>query len=887
MKEDLVMLKNQQEIMEKLSIDAWSYLEQNKYVEAIASYAKAIEIAQKLNDKVAQIVFYSYLYLAERGLGNFVQAKKYLFNSLEILQKSQDLPQLTCCQLKAHVYYFMAEYYLDEGRDQLALSELLKSLGMALECNEFVSAEIAFGKIGQIYLYQGNYEAACEMFRRALDINPESDNQVAWLALLGQSLKELGELVRALKCYKTALSKANEKGDIEEQAKCLISEGLAYYAQDNWQESLSCFEKAMLANQEINDNLLQALVLTNMGNAYLKLGKLDKAEELCKRALQLAESDGDKTNQAAFLDSLGDCLLEQGKYEDAFSYYDQAFHLAKEGLDRIGERTYLANLGKAAMKLGKGEMALEYLGRAINLFEEEQSRIRSNDLKVSFAGNGQDMYKAAVEVCLALGKRSQAIEYVGKAKSRAILDLLSNSPIDISDLEKIDDKNIAKLLGRERDLKEQIVRLEKVFAQEHEDNKGMRGANFSKTDISKLYQERREIIEELMLYHPNYTNLISVQTLPFGEIQSLWRDKENRKNKLDKNTAIIEFFFTPSLLLSAAIWDGQTEPDVNILTDNEELLSLSSDINDFIEMTSAEGFDVPISLSQRLYQRLLQNIVENLPGHIDRFIVIPHGILHHLPFAALYDGNGYLIERFVLSYLPTVSIIPILFDMESKKDSVSIGKYLVSVISDYSHTRDNGIAFSARFRSSAGLQDLTYTISEGKNIIDIANKYGGEVKLLANEQVKENFISSFANYPIVHFAGHAIFNPDEPLASGLVLSDGSVLTAASILQDKVLKTKCGKLLVLSACQTGVNKVTAGGDILGLSRTLMYAGMPNLILSLWEVADNSTAELMQNLYSGWQAGKTTIALAMAGAQRKVIADGRSIHAWAPFVHFGIG
>jgi CHAT domain-containing protein len=160
-----------------------------------------------------------------------------------------------------------------------------------------------------------------------------------------------------------------------------------------------------------------------------------------------------------------------------------------------------------------------------------------------------------------------------------------------------------------------------------------------------------------------------------------------------------------------------------------------------------------------------------------------------------------------------------------------------------------------------------------------------------NSEVKEALPQLFSEYPIVHFAGHAVFNPDEPLASGLVLSDGSILTAASILQGSALRTDCGKLLVLSACQTGVNTVTAGGEILGLARALIYDGMPNLVLSLWEVADRSTAVLMQDFHkqilemSGNEAG-VRICDALQTAQTNAASSGQPVHAWAPFIHYGI-
>src|SRR5688572_8952402 len=179
-------------------------------------------------------------------------------------------------------------------------------------------------------------------------------------------------------------------------------------------------------------------------------------------------------------------------------------------------------------------------------------------------------------------------------------------------------------------------------------------------------------------------------------------------------------------------------------------------------------------------------------------------------------------------------------------------------------------------------------MEEAKTIFDLGSQHSSMAKLLTNQEVKEALPSLFSQYPVVHFAGHAVFNPEEPLASGLVLSDGSMLTAASILQGNALRTNCGKLLVLSACQTGVNMVTTGGEILGLARALMYAGMPNLILSLWEVADRSTANLMKDFHNSWKGGarKRTIAQALQESQVRAIKEKQPIHAWAPFIHLGI-
>jgi CHAT domain-containing protein len=95
--------------------------------------------------------------------------------------------------------------------------------------------------------------------------------------------------------------------------------------------------------------------------------------------------------------------------------------------------------------------------------------------------------------------------------------------------------------------------------------------------------------------------------------------------------------------------------------------------------------------------------------------------------------------------------------------------------------------------------------------------------------------------------------------------------------------------VLSACQTGASSVTPGGEILGLARALIYAGMPNLILSLWEVADKTTAQIMLEFHQQLLSesnGHLEISRSLQKAQIKAISQGLSVQAWAPFIHIGI-
>ncbi len=858
--------------MNKASDRGWVALEDSDFLTADSHYSEALEAARSLQDLLAEAVFLSYLAVAKRGAGNPSDARVLLDLSLRIAECQNDLRVL------AHVSYLMSELECDAGDESAAIVQLWRALDAALEVRDGGTAEVSFGKLGEIYRNRGWLEQAAECFRQASEIMVDGPNRVSWLGNLGQTLAEMKDFGSAMDSYRRALEEAEKRGDIKASSRCLASEGLVHFEEGRLEEAATCLHKALDLARESDDKRAEAAWLGNIGNVLLKQGRVDEAREFCRSGLELARELGDKRTEAAHFDSLGDCFAVEGDHHRALEYYEMAAQTAAEAKDRLGERVYFANQGRSLHHLGRDEEAYQAFDHAVELFEEQRAYIHSDRLKTSFAAAGQEIYRDIIQLCVDSGKRVEAIEYIGRAKSRAMLDLLANSPIDISELASVDDDAIARLIAKERDLSSRIAGLERMFGQGGETETGHRGAHVSADDVPKLYKEWRDVVDQLERRHPDYAQMIKVPTLKFDDLKNLWK-----QGKLKSDAAIIEFFWTEEILLSACIREDLAEPETHVLA-KAEIAELEAQLLDFLEMSATEGWEVPISLCRRLYDHLLAPLMATLPDNIERLVLVPHGSLHRLPFAALHDGKRYLIERFALSVIPSASLIRLLGSDE--EEAAADTRYLVSAISDYSATRDEGIVFSARLRSSAGLEDLSYTLEEGKTVFGLASEISSEVRFLTNEEVKDGLLHHFSEYSVIHFAGHAVFNPEEPMASGLVLADGSVLTAARILQDSTFRTNNGRLLVLSACQTGVNVITTGGEIIGLARALIYAGMRNILSSLWEVADRSTAGLMQDFHRIWQGGKSSIAGALRESQCRALREGQPIHAWAPFVHTGI-
>ncbi|MBU6454474.1 MAG: CHAT domain-containing protein [Cyanobacteria bacterium REEB67] len=875
--------QNQIEV-DDLATYAYESLLSGRFEDARDSLARAISMVDPKN-LASRAVLLTYFGQSQRLLQEFEAGEASLGKAIELARKAS----LLACELQARL--FLGEMLKDNGQ----MPEAAKQFDMAFQAANFLkddtAIEVAAGNLGTIYLSLCQFELASDWFNTALTVaqSCNSGNAALWLGSLGLTMSELGQYEKSVNWYERAYLEAELFGDALTMSICRGSEGNVRFEQKQYETAVELFKQAKALAAPI-DKRREGIWLGNLGVALSRLTRMDEAVVHIGEAIEVAKAIGDEQSLAAHLDSMADCYKMTGEPEKARPLYEEALELARKIRDRLGERIYLSNLGKLKADAGELTPAFEYFASACNLFDEQRSSIKSDDLKTSFANKGQELYRDVIATCLRMDKRVEALEYVGRAKSRALLDLLSNSPIDISDLADsgAGDVALGQLVNREAALRAQIAQLERVYwdgdgPSSSTDSAGSgstRGAVMPQEDSTRLYGEWRDVLNQLRRRHPNYASLISASTLTFAEMKNLWSDRV-----LADDTCLIEFYFPKEYLLVSGITSASTTPTNHVILEDNVLETLREDLATFLEMSSTEGWEVPLSLCKRLYKRLLGPIIESLPPTVKRLVLVPHSSLYHLPFSALHDGTGFLCERFSVSYVPTVSLIPIL----SKQRHVA-GKdgdgYLVSAISDYSATRTNGVVFSSRLRSAAGLEDLGYTIEEANSIASLGKGTAGGTTLITNEQVKESLPKMFGDYEVVHFAGHAVFNADEPLASGLVLADGSILSAASILEGSALRTSRGRLLVLSACQTGVNVVTDGGEILGLARALMYAGMPNLVLSLWEVADRSTADLMQDFHTFWQSGKLTIAEALRQAQLKAIAARQPIHAWAPFIHFGI-
>ena len=234
-----------------------------------------------------------------------------------------------------------------------------------------------------------------------------------------------------------------------------------------------------------------------------------------------------------------------------------------------------------------------------------------------------------------------------------------------------------------------------------------------------------------------------------------------------------------------------------------------------------------------------------------RLALVPHRALHYVPFHALFDGTGYVIERREVCYAPSASVLRHCFahPLRPRRRVVLLG------VPDAQtpRVRDEVAALSPLFPEAVALLDERATLAALRALAPTAD--------------------------VLHLACHGQFRPDNPLFSSVRLADGWL----TVRDAYGLDLNCS-LVALSACETGMSIVAPGDELIGLARGFFSAGAPSLLVSLWTVDDEATATLMGSFYTRLRAGDGPAA-ALRYAQRQVLEHHSHPYFWSPFVLLG--
>ncbi|MDA8125746.1 MAG: CHAT domain-containing protein [Deltaproteobacteria bacterium] len=522
---------------------------------------------------------------------------------------------------------------------------------------------------------------------------------------------------------------------------------------------------------------------------------------------------------------LSKSLYETGNLKEAKEGYDRLLNHPQ--LEQIGGIYWIVLLDRAKIYLAEGRKntAEELLKKAIEVIEKQRSSINSEAGRIGFVGDKQRAYAELTALYLADGRYAEAFAYVERSKARALVDLLaSQKDITVRDGLAAQSKAILAELAKAEDT---LAVVAKADAQE-----GQRKTRAVVVALKKELQEKT----------PELAALVSVTIPSPAEIQGKLKDDET----------LLEYYCTGQewyvFIVTGRTIGAQKLP----VTDLENILEA---LRKNITSQNLPEF-------QR-YGRMLHRQLFSLAApaiKTTKLIIVPHGSLHYLPFAALFDGNEYLLDRFTIRMLPSASVLGFLKERTNRGERGAL---------IFGNPKLDDPKYDLKFAQDEAL--ALGRIMPQSNV------------LLRSEASKTRLQNLGGRYSVIHLAVHGLFDQDKPLDSTLLLAadrDNDGLLRAGDLYHLSLDAD---LVTLSACETALGKVATGDDLVGFTRGFLYAGARSLISSLWQVDDEATRDLMVDFYVNLpKLGK---AEALRQAQLKTKKQYPHPYYWAAFLLTG--
>jgi CHAT domain-containing protein len=634
---------------------------------------------------------------------------------------------------------------------------------------------------------------------------------------INDCLLQLCRFTDVLDKCRQAQSLFAELGARFEVARAILDEAAAFTGLRQYDAALASLDEARRLFEEENNSVRVAYVDLETAVVLYHQGRFEESLAVAESSVEVFQACSLSLKQAQA------CLIA-ARAATALGQNDRAHHLVTETLT-IGESQNIPALayqgrhllGGLAEAQGNLQDALVEYDQSIEELEQLRGRLMV-EFRADFLEDKQVVYEDIVSLYLDMDQPRQGLEYAERAKSRALLDLLSYR-LDLGIQAKGEaDRPLVEELTRMRTERDRLYRR----WESNQDPRG-RGGTSSNGDQQKVQRDVLALEKQITgLWHK-----LLIRNADYAREAALWHVRtEPIQPYLTPETLLVEYFIARDALIVFLVTAEQVEArrlcvDLSKAQHLIQLLWLN------LKAVPRSDPHRVSSLAQNV-RGLLHQLYELLIAPLDdvlisfqQLIIVPHGPLHYLPFHALHDGRSFLLEGYEISYLPGASILRYCHETQPT----------ASGMLTFGHSYDGR---------------LPHTVDEARSI---AALFDGEA-FLEDKATPARLREAASDSRVIHLATHGDFRPDDPLFSGLALA-GGWLTTFDIFNLRLNAS----LVTLSACQTGRSVVGGGDELLGLMRAFIYAGAASLVLSLWAVEDQSTAQLMETFYRGLAEGQT--------------------------------
>ena len=816
----------------------------------LGDYDRALEAADSARPIFSRLGDLRRLAHIESNVGNVYHRQDRFEEALHFYERAYEvLLPLGDTESLAVVLYNMSVSLISLNDFPRALSTYQRAREMFVQRGLTLLVGQADYNIAYLYYLRGEYGTAIEMLRAARE-KAEVNGDAHILALcyldLSDIYLELNLSAEAAEVAHEGFSRFEKLGMGYERAKSLTNEAIALGQQKKALHALELFAQARTAFLHERNHVWPHLIDLYCALVFFNEGRIFEARKFCEKALEYFQSSSLPGKAVLCLLILARIELQSGNAHAARKH-------SQEALQRLGglemwNLDYQASflMGQAHSAAGDVEAAYHSYQEARKALEALRSSLRKDELKITFTENKVEVYERLVEICLNRRKDGselrEAFEYMELAKSRSLLELVFQGTRATPAIAGTQ----SGMVRRIRELREELNWYYHRIELEH-----LSPEEVSPTRIDRLKTEAQareksllRALRELPDSEPEAALLRGVQGIPLRDIQAA----------LPKDTSLIEYFSVDDQLLAVHLTCADLEVfPVTLLPRVSRILQmLRSRLANFrlgTDYVQRYDFEATRNHLRELYAELIAPLRDWIAG--EHLVIVPHGILHSLPFHALFDGDQYLIDRYSVSYAPSAGI----HTLCQRRPRVPGDSALVMGIPD------------------AQAPSIRDEVSAVAALLGSARLFVGES---ATEQVlRELGLTS----RWIHVATHGSFRQDSPMFSGIRMRQ-SFLSLVDLYQLRLP----AELITLSGCATGLNEVAAGDELLGLIRALLGAGAQCLLLTLWDVNDRSTTEFMINFYQHLRDGKAK-SVALQNAMKEVRRHFPHPYHWAPFALWG--
>ena len=779
--------------------------------EALAVGHEASKVFGRLGDDASLAKLATNIGGVFRRLDDNERAVQYYFDAARLFEKIGDEGSL-------------ARTYLNLGNTLCSLDRFSESEEMYGNC-ENMSVRLGTDDLrghalyNKAYLYflMGRFSQALTVYRdvRRLFQKEDSPRHAALCDLDEAEIYVQLRLPHDALLLAKAATDAFSKLDMPyEQAKAIAFAGVALTQKRQFGDALSAFREAQAMLEQDGNAFWSALLDLYRAEVMFCIGRLWEAHSLASTADAKFTEFGDTAKRLVSLVLLGRVSMQLGRLDEAALHARTVRELAGQTRTSFFLFACHALSAEIAEREGSAATALQFYAQAAQEIELRHTHLHHDELGITFYKGKTEIFESLAHLTLDLEDPDapvRAYTWTEKAKSQMFVDALA--PHLPSVRSGANEALVTRVERLRRELNGSYRRFQPEFLTSPGSPRG--------EQIELKEDELVRTLSDLSKSDSEYVSLQSASSIRIEELQQ----------SLQADTTVIEYFFARDEVLAFLIDRGSFKV-VRHLTPVKRVQYLTGRLQYQLKKfasaaahgrsNGAELQSATDQLMGQFYQELFATLVPDI--HSRKLVIVPHGLLHRIPFHAFHDGENYVAERFDVSYAPSGSVLKYCLERPPVKAALP----------------------------------LVVSAQDGLN--------------------REGVLRGVESANFIHLEVPVTFRQDNPVLSGLQFSDGMIC-----ITDIYSTPWNSNLLSLKLTQPSTDIADNSDGMLGLVRSLLYAGCRSILMELWNV-DQPTEHFSTAFYSEWLSGKSKLQ-AIRSVQEAIRTQHPHPFSWAPFVLIG--